>query len=1632
MRFFTIIFCMLCGLLFLNGISQAQNGSPILAPIGPQVVNEGNRLDISVNATDPDVGDVITLTAELLPINAIFADSTGGVGGFSFLPDYSQAGPYQVRFIATDVAGLADSELVDITVTNVDQAPILASIGPQSIPEGGHLAIRVTATDPDGDVITLLAQQIPANAAFADSSGGIGDFLFNPDFAQSGIYHVRFIAQSTTLADTELVDITVTEVDRPPVLAPIGSHSVNEGDSLIFDVSATDPDGALPALSATGLPFNSNFVDNGNGTGRFRFHPDFNQSGIYHVTFIASDGQLADSEIVQITVNNANRPPILGSIGPQSVPEGGLLQVVVTSYDLDGTIPALSASPLPANATFLDSLNGDGLFRFQPHFGQNGVYNILFIATDGSLADSELVQVTVTLTDRPPVFDPVGNQFVLEGNVLSFDIHAVDPDGIIPSLSASNLLRNSTFSDNHNGTGSFHYNPDFTQSGVDTVTFFASDGELSDTVAVQITTIDAGDQRPTLAPIGSKTVNEGQQLQFNIYGSDPDGTIPALVAQRLPSNAVFHDSTNGVGTFTFNPSYDQAGADTVLFYVTDGLLADSEYIFITINNVNRAPVLAHIGPQSVPEGDSLGINITASDADGNPIAITAIPLFNHMTFTDHGNDTAYFGFLPDFSQSGVYYVRFIASDSTLADSETVQIAVMEAGNQPPVLASIDTAYFVTEGGSLGIPVSATDPDNNPLTISAAPLVQNMIFVDNHNGTAQFTFNPSFSQSGSYHVTFRVFDGQAYDSASCRINVAEQGNQYPVLNPIGPRTIAEGATLTFNVSASDPEGFMPFLYVNHAPDSASFVDHRNGTGTYTYTPNYFAAGVDTVRFIAMDDGGLTDYEDVAITITDVNRPPHIVYAGDTLVAEGSTLIAVVTSYDSTDAQPGTLSLTMGHMPPHSNFNITGNGVGRFTFTPDYTQAGVDSALFVTVDSDTPPLSDQKWVRFRILNTNRPPVMPQPPPSDIHQGDTLNLTLTATDPDGDPITMFINNYPPNPPLPPNATFQDMGGGVAHFRFTPDFTQSGIFVINFASSDGHLIVTRPTLIQVEDMGNQRPIITPIGPLSVTEGDSLLVNVTAFDPDSTHPTLTLQTPLHNMTFTDLGNGRGIMQFHALYNQSGSYSLLFIASDGQLADSELVPLTVVEAGNQRPTLAHISDRTLQEGATLAFPFSATDPDSTIPHLGAHVLPTNASVVDSLNGRAAFFFTPNFFQSGVYPITFTATDAQDPAIVDSQLVHITVTDVNRRPIFDPLPADTVYEGATLSFTVVAHDQDSTTPLLNVGHIPPNATFTDNGNGTGLFVFHPSYFQAGVDSVRFYAVDQIDHGLYSIMTVRITILNVNRPPVLNPIPDTTIGDGMLLVLNIVATDPDSVAPILFQRGKPDSASFLDHGNGTGEFRWRPRFSDIGAYHFFIGCHDRSFPLVGDSQYVTLQVISLGNHPPVFTPIPDQQLGDGDTLSLHIVATDLDNDPIALSHLGGLPFGMIFADSGNGHGSIFWIPVDPQTGDTLVTLVAQDTVGLADTMVINILVANFIRGDANGDGHVNGIDVVFFVNYLKGRGPAPNPIEAADANGDGHSNGIDVVYLVNYFKGNGPPPPPMPGHGGGKVYLKTGVVRKALGL
>ena len=343
--------------------------------------------------------------------------------------------------------------------------------------------------------------------------------------------------------------------NQMPVLAAISNQVGTEGELLIIPVSATDPDGTTPAFNTSALPTGATFTDNGDGTGDFNWTPAFDQGGGYPLTFRATDGVATDTEAITITINEAgNQPPVLATIGPRGTTEGINLNFSVSATDADATVPSLSAVSLPLGATFIDNANGTGTFDWTPDFTQAGVYDVTFIASDGSADDSEVVTITVVDPgNQEPLLAAIGAQSTTEGLNLNFGVSGSDPDGTTPFLNTSALPANATFVDNGDGTGTFDWTPDFTQSGAYSITFYASDGVAADSELVDFTVNEAGNQDPILATIGPQSTTEGINLNIPVSATDPDGAIPVLSANSLPVGASFVDNGDGTGTFDWNP-----------------------------------------------------------------------------------------------------------------------------------------------------------------------------------------------------------------------------------------------------------------------------------------------------------------------------------------------------------------------------------------------------------------------------------------------------------------------------------------------------------------------------------------------------------------------------------------------------------------------------------------------------------------------------------------------------------------------------------------------------------------------------------------------------------------------------------------------------------------------------------------------------------------------------------------------------------------------------------------------------------------------------------------------------------------------------------------------------------------------
>ncbi len=184
----------------------------ILAPTDSSVA-EGDSLRFRVMVQNPWTGST-TLTLKDAPAGAVL-DTIGrnpGDGYFSWKPDFAQGrkDAYAVTFVYASAVSRVE-KITRIVVMNVNRPPKLLAIPDQRVKESATLTLKVEASDPDGDSLTLSASGLPSGATFT-----AGTFAWIPTVGQAGNYSVKFKAFDGKDSDLTSALITVGNVDVPP------------------------------------------------------------------------------------------------------------------------------------------------------------------------------------------------------------------------------------------------------------------------------------------------------------------------------------------------------------------------------------------------------------------------------------------------------------------------------------------------------------------------------------------------------------------------------------------------------------------------------------------------------------------------------------------------------------------------------------------------------------------------------------------------------------------------------------------------------------------------------------------------------------------------------------------------------------------------------------------------------------------------------------------------------------------------------------------------------------------------------------------------------------------------------------------------------------------------------------------------------------------------------------------------------------------------------------------------------------------------------------------------------------------------------------------------------------------------
>jgi hypothetical protein len=230
-------------------------------------------------------------------------------------------------------------------------------------------------------------------------------------------------------------------------------------------------------------------------------------------------------------------------------------------------------------------------------------------------------------------------------------------------------------------------------------------------------TVAVVNSAPSNAPIGPQSLNVGTTLDVGYSATDPDNDpLTADVNSDNPGVVTAFVSSPGVITL----SGVGAGSANVTLTVSDGFNVPVSMPFaVTVAAVNSNPIIQPINPQSVNVGSALSVPVQASDPDGDPITLSAVS-DNPGVATAVGNGPAEVivtGVVPGGANVTVY-----VDDGRGGTASTGFPVTVVGVNNPPVIQPI-ADQSLTAGAQISVPVSVSDPDGDPITLTA--LSENM-------------------------------------------------------------------------------------------------------------------------------------------------------------------------------------------------------------------------------------------------------------------------------------------------------------------------------------------------------------------------------------------------------------------------------------------------------------------------------------------------------------------------------------------------------------------------------------------------------------------------------------------------------------------------------------------------------------------------------------------------------------------------------------------------------------------------------------------------------------------------------------------------------------------------------------------
>lgn len=1031
-----------------------------------------------------------------------------------------------------------------------------------------------------------------------------------------------------------------------------------------------------------------------------------------------------------------NSPPRIAAIPDTVLNEQQIITITAQAYDPDGDILYYEIENMPEGAVF-DTLKGT--LSWTPTFEQSGLYSDVTIRvieyTDSRLTDEKKFSITVNHVNRHPSLPEVDDQIVKENEVLTITVlEGLDEDKEDTGkllYSVENLPEGAVFDAQKRV---LTWAPTFVQSGTYVLDFVISDQAGGFDRDASTITVHHVDRKPVLQAVENKTVKENVALEFVVTGSDPDEEDQNAISFEiigLPEGASFDPATQ---KFKWIPDYENSGVyENLLIVMRAGNMSDSTTVNVTVNHVNRLPVIEDVQAQVVDENTSLTFVVSGSDPDIEDDEKLKFSASNLPEGAKFNPDSLKFTWTPSYEQSGVHEnIVFVITDPSGENhSKTMQITVNHV-NRPPVLSEAPPRT-VNENIPLTLDLQGLDPDaedQNSLQYSANQLPPGAIL----DGT-QFTWTPTFDQSGEYTIEFSLSDGNLSDMKPVTFVVVHV-NRPPVLEPIEAQVVDENKPFEIKITGNDPDTEDTGKWVLSAGQLPEGSVFNSETSTITWTPTHEQSGNYTLVVTNTDPQGQTAKKEIALTVNHINRTPALNPIEAHTAEENMPINIVIAAGEDPDVEDAQkLVYAAENLPDGATFDaITRN----FNWTPTYEQSGTYQISISLSDDE---FTVKQNLALTITHVNRAPTIEEFSAKTTDENSPFTISIVVADPDKEDEGKLQTTASD---LPQGMTFNAANGDLS---WTPAFDQAGPYpniMINVKDPAG-LEASRTLSVTVNNV-NRPPSLAGAVDQTTTENSPVSVTLQGTDPDQEDEGKLKYSAQNLPDGATIDPASGTLNWTPGYTQAGSYSITASVADAEgLTAETTISITITDV-NRLPQLQPVGAKTIKEDENLSFSLSATDED-TDNELTYSIdnLPDGASL-DASNG--SFSWTPEFDRAGNYSLSAKVSDGQAES---STTISITVTDVNRTPEISGGGSTTITVGETATLGFSATDPDGDNLTFESNDLPDGASLNA---GSGNFSWAPSDDQTGDFSFTVQVTDGKDS---AETTGRVTVNPKPEPP-----------------------------------------------------------------------------------------------------------------------------------------------------------------------------------------------------------------------------------------------------------------------------------